>query len=342
MDELIRTVKFNCDVSDARYWGYFSVCGLLMRMRDLYRSEMGLKPWQPIAQEKIMKWISEKESLWKTLESRDLQSVKLKDNLYSPFDVTALNALLNKEGYIYGAGYGLYMKPTFFISRLQDKKEVNDYTVYIAREELIRDLFSSVAMLQGRCIFIRIEPLKSLLWEKFINLRTKEDPYIKGVFQRYGLIQEGPPDEDFEKRLDGLALRYSEMLLYHEIAEAVEDIYDWNDLISNIKERRIELILRALKDTLADTSDYGPIKSALEKGDIEMLRLYVDFMEGYRLIIYPSLIDVVREGDMSLIEITRKEAYKKALYLRDNIVELFRASRLDEVKDLLKRELRAQ
>jgi hypothetical protein len=25
---LLNDIKFNCDVSDAQYWGYFSVCGL--------------------------------------------------------------------------------------------------------------------------------------------------------------------------------------------------------------------------------------------------------------------------------------------------------------------------
>ena len=60
MDEdLIRDVKLNCDISDAKYWGYFSVCGLLMRYRDLFRSEMGLKPWSEISRTEIAAWLRE-------------------------------------------------------------------------------------------------------------------------------------------------------------------------------------------------------------------------------------------------------------------------------------------
>jgi len=31
--KLIDQIKFNCNLSDARFWGYYSICGLLLRMR---------------------------------------------------------------------------------------------------------------------------------------------------------------------------------------------------------------------------------------------------------------------------------------------------------------------
>jgi hypothetical protein len=52
MEQLLKTIKLNCHISDARYWGYFSICGLLMRMLDLYRSENGLKPGIPFQKRK--------------------------------------------------------------------------------------------------------------------------------------------------------------------------------------------------------------------------------------------------------------------------------------------------
>ena len=60
--DLENDIKFNCDVSDAQYWGYFSVCGLLMRYRDLYRSEKGIKPWAEINHQDIGAWIENKEA----------------------------------------------------------------------------------------------------------------------------------------------------------------------------------------------------------------------------------------------------------------------------------------
>lgn len=339
MEKLLNTVKLNCNISDAKYWGHFSICGLLMRMRELFRSEAGLKPWDPIPHEEIMHWIAEKESLWKGLENKDFEPLEIEDSLFSPFDIYEINLTLNNKGYVYGAGFGLYMKPTFFISRLDGIREINDYTVYVSKKEYARDLFSSPAMLQGRCIFIRLEVLRTLLWEKFLDIRRKENQGLIQAFKRYGISAESRPDKEFEKRLDKLAEEYSEMLLYHEIAESVEDVPGWTDLLLSIKERRLELILRALKDHLADTSDYGPIKRAIDRGDTDLLNLYVDFMDGYRLVVYPSFVDIVKSGDISGIETLRQETYRKSLYLRDTIIELFKKKNLEGIKTLLKKEM---
>ena len=50
-EELIIQVKANCDIADAQSWGYYSICGLLMRLRELYRAEHCLMPWEEIPKE---------------------------------------------------------------------------------------------------------------------------------------------------------------------------------------------------------------------------------------------------------------------------------------------------
>ncbi|MGA2402714.1 MAG: hypothetical protein ABSG91_13580, partial [Syntrophobacteraceae bacterium] len=39
ISDLQRQVQKNCDISDARHAGVYSLCGLLLRMRDLYKWE---------------------------------------------------------------------------------------------------------------------------------------------------------------------------------------------------------------------------------------------------------------------------------------------------------------
>jgi hypothetical protein len=36
LKHLIRQIQRNCDISDAQHGGVFSVCGLALRLRDLY------------------------------------------------------------------------------------------------------------------------------------------------------------------------------------------------------------------------------------------------------------------------------------------------------------------
>ena len=42
--EIADQIARNCAVSDARYAGCYSVCGLALRLRDLYKWEKGLAP----------------------------------------------------------------------------------------------------------------------------------------------------------------------------------------------------------------------------------------------------------------------------------------------------------
>jgi len=74
---LLKDIKFNCDVSDARFWGSFSICGLLMRYRDLYRSEQRREPWAAVSSEEIGPWIQQKESRWPELEGQPFRDLVL-------------------------------------------------------------------------------------------------------------------------------------------------------------------------------------------------------------------------------------------------------------------------
>ena len=38
IDTFIKQVKLNCNVSDAKFWGYYSICGVLMRYREFRKS----------------------------------------------------------------------------------------------------------------------------------------------------------------------------------------------------------------------------------------------------------------------------------------------------------------
>jgi hypothetical protein len=50
-------VQANCDISDAIHAGVFSICGLALRMRDLYKREKRLPLWKEKAAEDILDWI---------------------------------------------------------------------------------------------------------------------------------------------------------------------------------------------------------------------------------------------------------------------------------------------
>ncbi len=64
IESIIAQVSGNCTVSDARSAGLYSICGLALRLRDLFKWEKGLPPWEERSAAEVLQWIGEREELW--------------------------------------------------------------------------------------------------------------------------------------------------------------------------------------------------------------------------------------------------------------------------------------
>jgi hypothetical protein len=330
----LRDIKFNCDVSDAQYWGYFSICGLLIRYRDLYRSEKGLDFRAEIGREDIGAWIQAKEATWPELEQRSFRSLTLDGKSYDPFDLAGINRLLVPQGLIYGAGYGMYMKPTFFLARLVSVREIDGLTVYTSDAELVRDLFTAAGMLQGTSILLRLEPLTMLLMSRFSSLNPRKATALDDAFAQYGFPYQQLLDSTFEKRLKNMALRYSEVILCHERAEARELAPEGKDLLRAAGDRKAEHYVRAIQDLVADTSDQGPFMRIIETRDRDALSLHLALAEGFPKALFPEMkaayARFLQNGDWELIEAARIKGRERFLLQRSRIIALFQRSTAED------------
>ncbi|MFN3480196.1 MAG: Sfum_1244 family protein [Thermodesulfovibrionales bacterium] len=334
LDKIIEQVKYNCNVSDARFWGYYSICGLLLRMRGLYRHEKGLMPWEKIPSDDISFWIGERERLWKELEEQDFQPIDVNGKGLGPFEIEAINRELNERGLVYGGGYSTFGKPAFFLARLKEKKHFYDYNVYYAEKELCRDLSTSIAMLQGICIFMRKEPLELILYEKVEEMRSKRfKSLLDRAFSLYGIEKDSPEKLALYEKIKDISDDISEIFIYHEIGEAVEDRYgiQWQDVAGS--DRWLELHLRGIKDLLADTSDYGPLNLIIKRQDERLLLFYLLFLDGIRKTLLPEMMNsfqtFIDSGDWGVLEKARIKGYERA---RSIIKEI--AGLIQDRKDL--------
>ncbi len=332
LDDLARDIKFNCDVSDAGYWGYFSICGLLLRYRDLYRSERGLKPWSDIKREEIASWISAKEARWPDLERQGFRDLTIDGKRYGPFAVQEINGALGEQGLVYGAGYGMYMKPTFFLAELKAARTIEGFTVFTSGREIVRDLFTSAGMFQERSIFLRLDPLQSLLAFKLSEMKmsARRISAAQDAFAQYGLSGGGIIDPVFERRIEDVAARYAEVILLHELAEAREAIPEWKELLAAAGDRMGELFLRAVKDLIADTAERGPLKSIIDLRDQGALSLLFGLMDGYTRSLSPELRNgydkFLQTRDWETLDEIRIKSYRRFTALREKILELYRAN----------------
>jgi len=327
---LISGVKKNCNISDARYWGFYSICGLLLRVRELYRNEKDIRPWEMIRKEEISEWLDERENLWKEFEDKDFEDVVIGERLFGPFEVEKINEALEKENLVYGAGYGIHMKPSFFLAALLSKKKVEGYDVYIGGHEYAKDLSDYPATLQNGTIFARIDTTRNLIWEKFEELRLKGPKgSLAFAFSKYDIKPGDELSEDMYGRMFQVASSEVEAYVYHEVGEATESKRlgsEWKDLLVDYSGSKVEVFARGVKDLLSDTSEKGMLRHIIETQKDGSLGFYILFLAGYRKLIFPEIVKFfegfVESGDWRLIEDARKTGYEKAKVYAEKLLSL--------------------
>jgi hypothetical protein len=346
IEGLKAVIKRNCDISDARYWGNYSICGLLLSLRGLFRHEKQIQPWEAIPHEAISAWIADREGLWHRIEDSDFLELPVSGEEYGPFDLEGINRQLAAEGIIYGAGLGVYGKPSFFLAELLSNDSIDGYAVSISGREFVRDLAAYPAMFQDNAIFVRREALAALLWDKLEEIRlSRNRGALLYAFSQFGITPEEVSSESLYTRVLQIAEGETGVYIRHEIGEAVEgDILGvrWRELLSGRFNRRVETYVRSVKDILSDTSEKGMLKYIIEHEKKGALGFYLSFMGGFRSAIFPEIGELfpsfAEKGDWSVVEEARGKGYRRAAALAASILEISRL-RGDGAGEAIEKEL---
>ncbi len=335
-------IKHNCNISDATYWGYYSICGLLMRMRDLYRNEYSMMPWDSIENSSISPWIEKRESLWQSLEGRDFEKITINSMQYEPFDAVSIQKALSGSNLVYGAGYSLFGKPTFFLAEAERVEKIDGFSVYYTFTELCRDLATHPAMQSGNSIYIRRGPLLSNLWTRFLDLKGRRfGGALREAYSSYGLR----PDTNLDlvkETLIRISRDITDILLYHEIAEARESfhIQTWLNILISCNDLKVELYLRTLKDIIADTSPHGPLNKIIKEEDERLLNFYIILAERVHRTVAPEIINVYQDfksqRNWKRVDEIRYTVYQSALNIYNEIISAWKETENpDEIRRII-------
>jgi hypothetical protein len=174
IDTCARQVLKNCEISDAQHAGLFSICGLALRLRDLYKWENDLNPWEEKDSSEMLDWIAAKEQLWEKLAEKKYADLSIGGKYYNRFNTAEINAVLEPHGILYGAGYAYSLKPTFFLAAIKDKSQTDGYTVYTLKRELARDLLTLPVLSQDNLILLRTDSARLFIWEKHCGIKCRQ------------------------------------------------------------------------------------------------------------------------------------------------------------------------
>ena len=317
LDNITRQVLYNCDISDAHHAGMFSICGLALRLRDLYKWEKGLPAWEESDPSEVLEWIESKENTWESCPENGFKDLTIDGTRFDPFDTVGINKILERHDIFYGAGYARSLKPTFFLTDIIEKTNLNGNTVYTLGRERARDLLTIPALAQDDCVLLRQESAKLFIWDNIFYIKKSARPALKFALDSCGLKNHEP--QALHPHLTAILTALKDNYIYHEIGELHDTAFNreiWREIIAAYPYSPVEYLSRAVKDLLADTNEYGTLRHITNQRKTASLAFYVAFLDGLAKEFFPELpasfLKFTRTRDWGIIDQAVSRGYNRA------------------------------
>ena len=328
--QLVKDVQYNCDISDARDHGIYSMCSLVLKLRNLYKWENDLQPWDEPESSSLLDWIEEREEFWEQLSAREFRPLRVNGRAYEVDDVNAVNQDRSASHLFYGAGHGRSMKPIFFLAEIVKQFSVEDCPVLLLGREYAREMASPFAMVQEGQVIIRTEPLRYFLYDHIQELRSSCRTSLQYFLRTYGLLNDGLLDQrKLAEKLDEMVRNELNLFIYHEVGEICETSLSSSSLetmVGRFPGSMIEFVCRAVKDVLADTHPQGLLTHSIGQQKKSSLALYVSFLDGLRQELFPEMTSAwksfLESSDWDVVEQARSSCRTRLKNLAQAITEI--------------------
>lgn len=347
LESITRQVNLNCDISDARHAGLYSICGLALRLRDLYKWETGLPPWIEKDSSEILDWIGNKEQKWEEIADSEYHCLSIQGRDFDPFDTVEINRILEPHGIFYGAGYAHSLKPTFFLAVIEDKRNLMQHFIYTLGRELARDLLTIPALSQNSVILVRAEAAKMFLWDQMLYIKKSGRPALDFALKCCGVHNQHP--ETLHRSLPAIFAVQKETYIYHELGEIMDTVFQrkaWREIIAAYPHTTVELLARVVKDLLADTHEYGTLRYFIRERKAAGLAFYVAFIDGLAKVLFGELVasfaEFARTENWTIVENAVDTGFHKAKRYAEKIIALYNTGKQKNDKSWAKREIQKQ
>lgn len=287
ISSLSKTVQQNCHIADASHAGDYTLCIYLLKMRELYRWENDKSFSTQLPNDVVGKWLRHREELWDNLEGSEYLDIGIANTTLSPFESDSINDNLNEHQLVYSGGMGINNRPHFFLANLDLHEQHKDYSLYVAGKEYARDMSAPPAMSHQNNIYIRKESFRRLLWEQLETWRwNKPDNALGRAFACYDC------NNNLDTALTEMTDTEIKNVIEHERGEiqAGELIgEEWQNLLFSLPHSKAAIMLRAIRDHLADCLTTLP--ALLSLNSAASWHFYFGNLSNMRKDLYPSLIN---------------------------------------------------
>ncbi len=281
-----QAVQHNCHIADASAAGNFTLCIYLLKMREFYRWESGYNYGDVLPREEVGNWLREREALWESLQEEGFTQIPINGELFDPFDSQTINSKLTPQRLVYSGGLGHRTNAHFFLGVLERHEHHHGFDIIVVADEYARDLTAPPAMSQGKTIYIRREAMRRMVWEKYEQwLWNKPDNALGRALAFY------PFDSNLDSALEQMTNNELDAAVLHEIGEV--NAYrllgsDWEDILYQLPHSKLELLLRAARDHLADCTSTLP--QLAKARNVASIHFYIANLNNLRKDLFPGLL----------------------------------------------------
>ncbi len=344
LSELVPQVRDNCAVADAAVAGRFSLCGLLLRLRNLYKWERDIPPWREQETAEVLAWVSQREELWEGLLEAEPRELSLGGRGYDPFDTEGINALTNEHGLVYGAGRVGGQAPVFFLARQSGAERGNGMVIHHLGAELTQDILFLPGLRQGDHIYLRSGPFPYLLWDMLADPRPSQAAFKRYALTAYGLDYTQALTKPSWDILAPVISGEMNTVLWHELGEA-SDAAGAAGLLARAAGEHpgsdVEHFVRGVKDLMADCGPGGRLAHIIAAQARGTLALYPVWLAGFLRLLFPEIDPAVKQfmdlGDWEPVEQARRIGWQKAREAAAELEEILTGYEGAEARTLARR-----
>ncbi len=333
---LLAVVQANCDLADARHAREASLCNYLLGLRELYRWESATDDADVPDRASVIAWIGRREAHWETLlddQERDYLPLPIGTGV-APFDEAAAKAGLAGSGLVYCAGLKRFGQPEFLLAARTGTRRINDLVVDLVGREYARGCNPPLATYRHGRVTVRTDVVRRWLANRLetVDALNQQAPVSRALASR-------PASGDAPSaRIDALMPVMIELLVQHESGEHEAGRLlgdDWALMLESIGDRRRELVLRAIRDLLADSLVTLPW--LLDAAPPAALHLWWASVDGMRRHLEPAFApayDRAIAGDRAPFTDLVAASAPRWLHLAQSVLLAWRQGDVDELARL--------
>ena len=277
-------MKINCDISDAKedlekLDKHF--------LEHLFRNENEISSETEINVNNFYSWLKKKKILWKRLDNKKYNKIKIKNKVFDISNNEKINKILISNGIFYHMRDSYAGKPSFLLAKIIKLQKKKQYTVIILGKELARDLrrsYYSQCELIGNHVFCRMEAEKFYFSELIKKIKLKRLKRAEKEILISGLKSENLTLDDIVKNFDSTLEKQTKIHISHELGHAItrdKKIFPnklFFSIANNFSYTDIEWFMDAIHEVLAETVDGGRISMLIKTNNFFLTSLF--FYEG--------------------------------------------------------------